>query len=265
MPVDALSSTTLGAALNATSKDVVVSSTSGMAVGDILACREEGMLIQRVISSTQVEVSRGWQGTDAREHPNLRRVYFGGPDKFQNIRESALSMFGDSDVYPEYLLPGQRAFDGAGNEYILLDSLSSYPIYSGCTVVFRPPNFYARQLQAGYQGMVALAVEPSSSDQFFWGQIYGDNPRAQLNNYSGANSENTPVGCTVISTPNAGLEATENDDGPHYVVHGMFISGASTAESSATSTTGGYCPVWLNYPYAATYATTLSAATSQLP
>lgn len=251
MPVNALSTTTLGAALNSRDKDVVVASSASISQGNLLVCRAEAMRVLEVVSSTQIVVARGVSGTEARAHASGQRFFIGTPDDFQNIKNSATSLFGDSGTYPDFMLPGQRATDGAGREYVLL--APTLTMYKGSTALISRDGLYTATLAyTGRQGSVAVTLEQATSTQYVWGQIYGRNDFCQD---AGATSDVTsayiPIAQTSVSSPAVGMAAVPTSalDG-EYAIYGMFIAGAgSSGTTSAASATGVSVPVWLNYPY----------------
>jgi hypothetical protein len=254
MAVDQLSTTTLGEALDAHKNNFVVTSTANMSVGDYIVCRAEAMKIREVINSTRVTVVRGVGGTKARPHKISQRFFIGSPHQFQSIRDSLTSLVGDTGTYPEFMLPGQRANDAAGNEYVLLGPLA-IPMPIGTTVVIdQNGNYGCTIAYATKQGSVAVLVESATSDQYVWGQVYGYNAICQeASATSGVSSAYIPVAQTSVSSPTVGMRASASAAG-EYVIHGMFIVGAaSTATTAATSAIGTTVPVWLNYPYLKLY------------
>lgn len=255
MPVEKLSTTTLSEALDKNKNDFIVASTANISVGDYLVCRAEAMKVQDIPVSGRVRVARAVGGTVSREHKNGQRFFIGSPEKFQAIRESLTSLVGDSGTYPEFLLPGQRAKDGDGNEYVLL--APAITMYPGTTAVISRDGLYNCTIATGgVQGSVAVLVEGSTTDQYVWGQIYGYNSYCQeATGTSGITSAYFPVAQTSVTTPVVGMAAvgTLSETGL-YTIRGMFITGVATSTvTSATSSTGIAVPVWLNYPYIALY------------
>jgi hypothetical protein len=99
---------------------------------------------------------------------------------------------------------------------------------------------------------VGLLVEPGTSDQLVWAQIFGYNSFAQSKTATtGITSGAICTATTTVSTPDTGLAPLETlTTASQYFIHGMFIVGAgSSAVTSATSSTGYAVPVFLNYPY----------------
>jgi len=255
MAVDVLNSTTLSAALNADNINFAVASTTNISVGDVLVVRKEAMKVLAVDdpASGFVKVRRGFDGTRAFAQPSGQRVWIGSPDKFKAMKEHAHAIVGDSGTFPDYLLPGQRAIDGAGNEYMLVEL--SQTSYGGTTVLIsRDGLFTAIPLASGLAGSVGLTVEAGTSDQLVWAQIYGLNSHAQL---VGGSSLVTSTGvlqpASSVSTPAVGLlglTTSQASSVTNAEIKGMFpVSSASTASTSATSATGLFCAVWLNYPF----------------
>ena len=176
--VTAISSTTLNGAIGVSDNVLTLTSITGITKGMCLVIRNEAMKVQTTPANLQVQVVRGWSGTIARAHPTLAVVYFSAPDSFKAIKDSLTAITGDSSTYPDYMLPGQRAFDGAGNEYMLVDLTSQ--CFSGTTVQISMDGlFTAAPVVGGGQGPVGLTVEEGTSNQFAWAQIYGFNSYAQ--------------------------------------------------------------------------------------
>lgn len=248
MALDRLSYTYLTNTIEPGTKDLVITSTAGMKSGDFFVCRDEAMKVQQVKSSSTVSVLRGVAGTKCMSHAAGQRFFYGNAHQFEAIRQSLTALVGDAGTYPDFLLPGQRAFDGGGNEYILLDLTDT--VYSGTTVVFGN-LFTASILAAKLQGSVAVTVSPATSGQYVWGQIYGYNAFVQdASATSGATSGWVCVAATSVSTPNVGMALFEPDNSAVYLIHGMFIKSAvTTATTGASSATGVAAPCWLNYPY----------------
>ena len=261
MAVEKLTSTTLTAALTENVNDFYVASTSGVTVGDYLVCRAEAMKVQEVPSSTQVRVARGVNGTAARAHPASAVVYVGSPEKFQAIKDSLTAIVGDSGAYPDFLLPGQRAMDSAGNEYILLELTEV--VYTGVTVMIEPGlafHAFPPTLLGGRNGSVALAVDAGTSDQYIWGQIYGYNSYAQT--AIAGTSAYAPEVQASATTPKVGMSpqlVADNQDSI-YQIYGMFITGGATTGSASSSRVAYSVPVWLNYPYMTNYGSVLGTS-----
>lgn len=254
MAATSLNTTTLSEALTKSTSEFTVASTANISVGNLLVVREEAMKVQEIPVSGRVKVMRGVNGTVARAHASGQRLFIGSPEKFQAIRESLTSLVGNSGTYPEYPLPGQRAKDGAGNEYVLVDLTAT--LYGGSTVAISNDGlFTASALKGGaHQGPVGLLVEPGTSDQSVWAQIYGYNSYAQVKTTAAFTSAAYCMATTTVSTPDVGLAPLETlTTAAQYFIHGMFIVGAGTSQTSATSMTGQTAPVFLNYPYVQNY------------
>lgn len=263
MPVSSLSTTTLSQAVDSSRNDFWVASTTNIKVGDYLVCRAEAMKVREVLDSTHVTVVRGVGGTLARAHPNGQRFFIGSPEKFQAIKESATALFGDSGTYPEFMLPGQRATDAAGNEFVLLGP-PLIQLYTGQTVIISRDGLYTMSIAyLNTHGSVAVLVEPIGTSQFGWGQIYGYNSYCQDGSKtSAATSAYAPCAQTSVTTPVAGMAAIAAASlSGEYLIHGMFIVGAATtATTLATSSTGVAVPVWLNYPYTRDFSVSLATS-----
>lgn len=272
MAVDILNETTLSEAVAFDKVKFTVGSTTNVTAGTSLlivqgTAGQEVMHVSAVPVAGTVEVHRGYNGTRAVNHASGARVFIATPTDlkrdwgFVDRMGNFVNLVGASGNYPSYALPGTRARDGAGNEYVAVELTAT--CYSGTTVVIsRDGNFTAVQAAGGTQGSIGLLVEPGTSDQYVWAQIYGANSFAQIDAVSEATSAYIAVPATSVSTPSVGLAVlAAATTSAAYVVHGMFISGvATTASTSASSATGIAVPVFLNYPY--TLNRTESIATS---
>lgn len=259
MPVTYLNSSTLSEALDKEKVEFAVGSTANISVGDLLvitdsvpeACRVRGIPI-----SGRVQVIRGANGTEARSHLSGAKFWIGSPEKFKAIRDNMVAVLGNPTYgnLPDYVLPGLRARDARGNEFIMVDATAS--VYGGVTVAISNDGAYtAAVLDAGVsQGAVGLMVEEATSDQWAWAQIYGYNSYAQrVGGTTGITSASVPIATTIVSTPSVGLETTDVINGTSdgvWLIRGMFIvGGGSSAVTSASSAVGYAVPVFLNYPY----------------
>ena len=269
MALDILNETTTSEAITDTTNRFAVASTANITAGTHVlgimgTAGFEFAKVQAIPVSGEVQVQRGFHGTRAVAHKSGTRVFIGTPDQFQTVPESSFSKYvglvGTPGNFPDYALPGARARDGAGNEYVLVELTAT--AFSGTTVrISTDGTFTAAQLAVGDQGSVGLLVEPGTSDQYVWAQIYGFNSYAQdtLGDSSGT-STRLALAATAASTPSVGMAATSrsshaSDAGAaQNVIQGMFIVGAATtATTSATSSTGVAYPVWLNYPFIKLY------------
>lgn len=271
MAVDVLNSTTLSAALDAETVNFAVAATTNITAGQMLVVRGEAMKVMAVDdpSSGYVVVRRGVDGTYARAHASGQRVWIGDHDAFKAVRDNAnrLGLVGASGTLPDYMLPGQRAFDDNGNEYVMVELTAE--CFTGTTVVISVDgNFQAKQAVGGTQGNIGLVSEHATSDQFVWAQIFGYNSFAQETICASAGtSAYIAVPATTASTPSVGLAALATPTtAAAYIIHGMFIVGvASSAVTSTTGTderTGIAYPVWLNYPYTTNKLETIETSNS---
>jgi len=254
MALAILNSITLSAAIDAKKDYFQVSSTASVAVGDIAVVDLEAFRINSIPSSGWVSVTRGVGGTLAKAHPAATKVYTGTPDKFASLRNYALGLFGDSASLPQYLMPGCRAKDGLGSEYVLCDTTTA--MYGGVTVAISGDgNWNATILAAGAKGPVGVTAEQASaSDQLIWVQVYGFCNAQETNGDSAGTSALIACAASTASTPSVGLSGLTCTSDEVHLIYGMFISGAaSTAVTSATSHTGVQYPVFLNYPYVRGY------------
>src|SRR5574341_636 len=260
--------TTLSEALTSSTNDFTVGSTTNITAGDLLAVRDEVIKVLEVPVSGRVKVMRGVDGTEARAHASGQRFFIiQNPEDVKRDTKRRLSVVGASVTYPDYLLPGQRAKDGAGNEFIMCEFTAvGYSCQS--VLISNDGNFTATTLTGaqGAKGAVGILVEGVTSDQFAWVQIYGYNAAAQINDAastdaSGAVSSYVAVAATTASTPATGLAVIDKTSFTsavarqgHFLVHGMFVVGAATtATTSATSHFGVAVPVFLSYPYVVGY------------
>lgn len=263
MPASQLNTTTLSEALAADTNNFTVASTASISVGDLIVCRNEAMIVQSIPVSGRVTVSRGWSGTLAVAQPTGQRIFTGTPDLFKSLYNAAIGIVGDNGTLPQYLTPGNRATDGAGNVYILVDLTAT--CYSGTTVKISNDGLYtAAPLVGGVQGPVGLLVEQGTSAQYAWAQIFGYNSYAQdATATSDATSAYVPCAATSVSTPDVGMAAISPTSTDQYLINGMFIVGIATSSTtSATSATGTAVPVFLNYPYALAWKVNVIAPTT---
>jgi len=254
MAVPMFNTTTLSVALTAETNDFTVAATTNITVGDLLAIRNEVVKVQEIPVSGRVRVMRGYDGTEARAHVSGQRLFIlANPHDAKRNAQQQLAIVGASGVYPDYLFPGQRATDGAGNEYVMVEL--SQTSYAGTTVLIsRDGLFTAIPMFLGLTGSVAVTVEPGSSDEYVWAQISGLHKHAQL---VGGSSLATSTGvlqpASSVSTPAVGLFAATTSLASSVQnghIYGMFIvSACSSATTSATSATGYFAEVWLNYPF----------------
>lgn len=271
MPANALNSSTLSEALTREQVEFSVNSTSNISVGDLLAITDSSLELVKVRGipiSGRVQVHRGANGTEARVHVSGAKFWIGSPEKFKSIKESAAAIVGvNVSNLPDYMLPGQRARDARGNEFIMIDATSQ--LYSGCLVNISVDGAFTASVARGgnAQGPVGLMVDEGTSDQWAWCQIYGYNAYAQWVGASAANSVNStylPFNTTVASTPSVGLDAASAiTTASNYWIKGMFVVGvSSSAVTSAASATGIAFPVFLNYPYVSQYLDSIETSNS---
>lgn len=249
MAVTGFNTTTLSEALDKDTSNFTVGSTTNISVGDNLVIRGEQCRVQEIPVSGRVKVLRGIEGTEARSHPSGHRLFIiANPEDTKRNTRGQLAMVGASGNYPDYLFPGQRANDGAGREYVLVQVTTA--MFSGATVSISMDGlFTAGKLLATSQGPVGVLVEEVTSNQYAWAQIYGENSYAQEIGDSAATSSYFAIASSA-STPDVGLSAVAFTSTEQPYIYGMFITGAATtATTSASSATGVAVPVFLNYPY----------------
>jgi hypothetical protein len=78
----AITTTTLSAAMNATTRVATPASMTGIEVGDLLFIGREAMQVQ-VVGTSTVTVQRGMAGTTAAAHVSADRIYHGPTNQFQ--------------------------------------------------------------------------------------------------------------------------------------------------------------------------------------
>jgi hypothetical protein len=256
MAVTQLNTTTLTTAIGTTDNLLVVGSTANISVGNMVVLSgtagPEACKVQEIPVSGQIRVARGWNGTRARACPAAALIYIGTPDQFRSIRDSSTAVVGDPSTLPDYVLPGQRAKDGAGNEYILLDM--TFSAFNGVAVLIsRDGLFSAKALASGDAGSVAIVCEEATSAQYAWCQIYGAKAYVQ---FTSGSSLMTSTGiiqaATTASTPAGGLLGRTTSlasSDPVVQIIGLFPTSAiTTATTAATSATGFQASVWMQYP-----------------
>ena len=274
MSINALSSTTLSAAIDSRQTRFAVASTTGISgVGSLTTAQSvivvgaEAMLVQNVPVSGIVEVMRGANGTKAKAHVSGATVYFGAASKFGFAEDGEVGLAGDAGypagILPNYRLPlGSRTTYG-GKEYILCDFTGT--VHSGVTVsISNDGAFSAAALTTSHQGSVGVVAEATStSDQWGWVQVYGAASAQIASGDSAATSAMVAVAATSVSSPNAGMDAIARTSSDVPQIFGMFVTGdATTAVTSASSHTGVAVPVFLNYPYVLGYSTNVIAPTT---
>jgi hypothetical protein len=263
MPVTALNTTTLSAAITASTNDFKVAATTNISVGDLLKVGNELMKVQEIPVSTQVRVLRGYAGTQAWAHVNARRVYIiADPEDTKLNFKNQLAMVGASGIYPDFLFPGQEADDGEGNRYIMVDATAT--MYGGATVSISNDGLYtAAVLVGGVQGRVGVLTEQVTSNQWAWAQVRGKVAYAQENGTSAATSAYIPIAESSLSTPPIGLLASSATTIEDYLIHGMWITGVAVSTgTSATTYTGTYVPLFIHDPYVMSYVEVLGDPTS---
>lgn len=263
MAVNILNSTTLSEAVTKDMNEFAVASTSNIVAGKLIAIMGTAGLemckVQVVPVSGRVQVARGVSGTRALSHRSGARVFIGDHDAFISVPGTSphdfIRLTGTPDTVPDYALPGARARDGAGNEYVLVE-LTATVVPGATLLISKDGNYTAGVLTSTGVGSVGIAVENGSSDQYIWAQVYGFNDHAKL---VGGSSLVTSLGelggATSVSTPAVGLLGRSSSQRTSdylggSVIQGMFpTSAASTASTSASSETGLFCSVFLDYPW----------------
>lgn len=260
MAVDILNETTLSEALTTETNEFTVASTANITGGTsqlavMGTAGLEMIKVNAVPIAGRVDVVRGIEGTRSLNHPSGARVFIGNPDAFKTVAGTSptnyIRLVGASGDFPDYALPGAKAVDGIGNEYVLCELTQT--VFSGATVVISVDgNFTASVLASGTHGPCGIVVEPSTSDQYAWVQRRGFWSRAmEAGGTSAATSAYFPVAATSVSTPAAGMAAVVTSGAvAGFTIMGMFITGAAVSTTtSQTSSTGVNVPVYLNYPW----------------
>lgn len=257
MAATQLNSTTLAAAIDNSQVVITVASTASIAVGDLLVIRGrrqlEIALVQSIPVSGTLNVKRGVLGTAAVPAASGALVYTGAPSLFTQLYDNAVGLVGQTAALPNYLIPGAKATDGAGNEYILIDL--TFSAFRGVGVLVSPDGlFTGKALAAGDVGTVAVVAEEATSAQYAWCQIFGQFSAAQFTSGSSlATSTGLVEPATTASTPAGGFlgRTTSLASSAAFArILGMKLTSAiTTGTTAATSATGFVGDLWLNYPY----------------
>lgn len=248
-----LNTSTLSAAITASDNEFNVASSTNITVDSLIVCGNEAMRVRAIPVANRVVVRRGYQGTRAVKHPSGARFFIGTPADFKTLKDHAVGLIGDAGNIPDYCLPGARATDGRGNEYVMVDLTAT--CYSGTSVLISRDGLYtAAQLAIGAPGSVGLTLEEGTSDQYVWAQIYGYNAYAQVGVGSSlCTSTGVCQPASSVATPSVGLMAVTTSLASSVQnghIYGMYPVGATTTgTTSATSSTGLSIAVWLNYPF----------------
>lgn len=261
MAATKLNTTTSSEAITNDANEFAVGSTANITAGNLLVAAgtggQEVMKVLEVPVSGRVRVRRGVDGTRCIAHPSGVLLYIGAPDSFKRVTGAApndyVNLVGNSGNLLDYALPGTRAYDGAGNEYVMVDLTFAGFVGAG-VLISRDGLFTAKALANGDAGNVGVLVEEGTSDQWVWAQIWGNCPIVQL---VGGSSLVTSTGifqpATSVSTPAVGiLGRTTSQASSEFGtrIFGMFpTSAATTATTSASSATGLRCGAWLSYPF----------------
>lgn len=260
MATNILNTSTLSEALEKETNEFTVGSTASISVGNYLVivgtAGLEAVSVQAIPVSGRVQVKRGIGGTAALRHRSGTRFFIGTPNDFQGLRNGVVAGFaGNGNDLPLYPLPGLKAFDGAGNEYVLVE-LTQTVVPFATVIISRDGNYTAAVMTSVSQGTVGVMAEGSSSDQYAWAQIWG---RVDHGKMVGGSSLVTSLGefwgASSVSTPAVGLLGRSSSQrssayGTDPVIFGMWpTSAASTASTSASSETGLFAGAWLQYPY----------------
>lgn len=259
MAVAAIPNTTLSAALARPSNTdqalkLSVVSAASITTAMILVVDNEVLKVQDVDTvGNFVYARRGVNGSEPFAHASGARVYYATPETWQTLRDQSMSVIGNNGALPQYLMPGQRGFDGSGREFILLDL--TFTAYSGVSVLISRDGLYtASALTSASYGSVGVMVEEGTSNQFAWAQIWG--PVAYLQ-YTSGSSLATSTGiiqpATTATVPvGAVLGRTTSQASSEYgarIIGMQPTSAVTTATTAATSATGFSGSAWLHYPF----------------
>lgn len=258
MPFTYTGSTTFAEAVDKEVVEFNLATTTGVVKGSILVTGREVMQVRAIPVSGRVSVRRGYQGSHAGPHNSGETVFFGAPSDFAQIKDNALRLFGSDAHVPDICIPGVRGTDVRGYEYVLVDATAT--IVPGATVLIsKDGNFTASVLTQAGQGSVGVLMEDATSNQWVWAMIRGLHTHVKLGGGSSLlTSTGVLVAATSVSTPAVGLIGLTTSQaasslGPGATsafVYRMWPASAwSSASTSATSETGGYCSVWMEYPF----------------
>jgi hypothetical protein len=266
-----LNTSTLSEAIDDEADSFTVGSTSNITVGQLLVicgtAGKEAVKVQTIPVAGRVNVVRGVNGTRALSHKSGTRFFIGDGDDFINIKDSSPNQYISLTGSPgtgiiDYALPGSRARDGAGNEYVCVELTETVLVGAG-VFISRDGLFTAAIITSTGQGPVGVMVEGASSDQYAWAQIYGTaDPVKLVGGSSLLTSLGEFQGATSVSTPSVGIlgrssSQRSSDYGALSTIQGMFPNAIpTTASTSASSETGYRATAFLNYPYVMRILTT---------
>jgi hypothetical protein len=269
MPFTYKPTSTLSAAITDSDNAFNVASTANISVGSLLAFRQELMQVRNIPVSGRVVVRRGYEGTHALAHKSGATFFIGSGSDFEGIYNQTLGLFGPAAMLPKICIPGARAFDADGYEYVLVDIgaiTNAVGIVSGSTVGISKDGLYtATTLSTSHSGPIGIITETATSNQWVWALIRGLYVAAEVSlGSSAATSTGVCLPASSVSSPSVGLlvvttsqassiyATTSAGIGEYPVIHGMWP--ASTVSStgptaSSVDHTGLQIDVWLNYPY----------------
>jgi hypothetical protein len=239
MSIPVLSTTTLTAALDATSRRFAIGSTTGVnglgsltSPQSVLVIDGEAMLVQNVPVSGIVEVIRGQLGTKARAHAASVVVSFGAASRFsQNSVDGRLGLVGVPGSLPDYQLPvGGRSIDpNTGYEYVLCDATEAIDVGKWVNI---SSTGAAALIGTASKGRAGVAVETAgTSDVLFWVMVVGTYASALFD---------TDVTTACVLMAGTGVADISTTSG------GNIIHGASC---TVTPTCAGVGTAYLNNPW----------------
>jgi hypothetical protein len=276
MAITALNTTTLTNAISSDeTRRFAVGSTTNITAGtSFLLIDGELMKVQTIPASGLVEVMRGVEGTEARNHVAASAIYIGSGSAFAARQfDGSIGLAGDPGTLPQYAAPlGKRKRDELGNEYLLCDFGEA--VFSRQAVLISDA-FVATKLATTGRGRVGIVaeVDGGTSDQWGWVQIYGKTfvqllgNTAEVSPSDAANGPTTlnttvqtkfwlPTTATSVATCPEGIRWTSGNisTASGFMIAGIVVAtdaapGSISSISTATSHTGSQISVFLNYPF----------------
>lgn len=240
----ALTTTTLTAALNDSSREFAVGSTTGIngfgsltTPQTVLVIGNEMMLVQGVPVSGMVTVMRGYGNTRAKSHPASAVITIGTRADFSDNQgtwhNERIGLTGNPGTLPDYVLPvgGTRVDPDTGNEYALVDCQAAMAI--GSWVVITGAGL-ASALASTSKGRVGVVVETvGGSDTLSWVLVAGTFASAQF-------TSDVTTACELIA--GAAIADILTSTGGNVIERATCIS-------APTSTTTDYGTVYMDHPW----------------
>jgi hypothetical protein len=248
MAITALNTTTLTNAITSDeTRRFAVGATTNITAGtSFLLIDGELMRVQAVPASGIVEVFRGIEGTESRNHAAASTIYIGTGATFSAKQfDGSIGLAGDAALLPDYAAPlGKRKRDFLGNEYVLCSF--SETVFSG-TPVSISAAFVAVRVGVTGRGAMGVVAEAqgATSAQWGWVQIYGKCNVQLIGATAGVSPSDAANGPTTANTTlqtKFWLPTTATSTGPEglritlgstSVLSGMFIYGMTPATDYA--------------------------------